>query len=321
MIFRKSHVNLFKICPYKYWCEKNLVKEVEVINGRPLLGSAAHKLLSSYLFHNDSFLEPTAILTDLTQYYSFEIKKVKERYGETLVVNEIDLPFRDYTDKIYYFLQWTKFFERFLVLGRDAKFEFKLSPRRSFVGEIDIIVQEQATGKMGFLDFKFGQKDVVTDHLLSLNRELSIYSYALKYATFYNKTVYGINSEIIGFCYLSDLVPYKRKTKKRISNKTEAAWLGVDIGTEVEFQQGDKRGPALYLTNRSPERLKNFYDELKAITDQMSKQAEKHFWRNDSSRYCPACQYQHFCLNGFVEGQEEKKEVEEINNKLMEVGL
>jgi MoaA/NifB/PqqE/SkfB family radical SAM enzyme len=168
------------------------------------------------------------------------------------------------------------------------------------------MIFKHTSGKTGFMDFKFGKRDVTEDHDLNLNYELSIYSYALKNA-------FNLDPEMVGFCYLEDLIPYKRGGKHRVWSKSEADWRGIQVGSEARVEPGEQRGPAFYLSSRNRYRLENIPEELSGLCTQLANTDRASFYRRSPHAYCRSCEFRSYCGSSLNQSRKDKEYLSKLH--------
>lgn len=119
--------------------------------------------------------------------------------------------------------------------------------------------------------------------------------------------------ERIRYVHLQDLIPYTRKTKKRLDRTEELRWRGIDKPESVSFEKGDTRGPAWYWVNRSESDTRRLRHLLKSIVGWVR------FGRFPAApgEMCSRCKFRGPCLTeGYQPIGKEKKRLEQVTNLL-----
>lgn len=119
--------------------------------------------------------------------------------------------------------------------------------------------------------------------------------------------------EKIRYVHLQDLIPYARKTTKKLTRPEEIAWQGLAEPEKVTFEKGDRRGPAWYHVNRSEADTRRLQHLLKAMVGWVR------FGRFPAApgEMCSRCKFRGPCLtDGYKPIGNEKRRLDTIQKKL-----
>jgi hypothetical protein len=160
-----------------------------------------------------------------------------------------------------------------------------------FRGTIDLVFRDHA-GRVVLLDWKTGGRPmhpVVRDH----GYQLGIYAHALKHGTFRGATV-GLYPDDLYIVQTQEMVPYVKASRRTVWDASEAADLGVEVGTQCSFQPGQRRGPAWYRSNRTEADTSKL---LESVSIAIRGVRRGTFYENISDR-CAGCDFKVECLHG-----------------------
>ena len=241
--FHQSQIADYCACPFRFYMKYVLGMEPETISTAMFLGTVMHR-----------------VIADL--HVRGEIPHLIEIINQCEKNEDRPVFWTDRKDKIEKFIDdaiptlnnyWNKPFNRDCkILLAEAEFEVMIGKFR-FGGRIDQL-RQNPDGKIILVDFKTGNAQT-NEHLIEIDYQLSIYSWACKHGIF-NGEHKNIKVDEVGIYRTADHLPYKRKTAKKSTGEV--------------FEVGDERGPGLYTTIRTDKDYDAMIQDLSTICRQIT---------------------------------------------------
>ena len=249
--FHQSQIADYCACPFRFYMKYVLGMEPETISTAMFLGTVMHKALAD--LHTRG-----------------EIPHLAEIINQCEKDEDRPVFWTDRNDEIEKFIDdaipiltnyWNKPFNRDAkILLAEAEFTVSIG-KFSFGGRIDQL-RQTPDGEIILVDFKTGES-AVNEHLIEIDYQLSIYSWACMNGLFNNPLKKQINFEgkrwtpdKVGIYRTADHLPYKRKTTKKSTGEV--------------FEVGDERGPGLYTTTRTDKDYDTMIQDLGVICRQIT---------------------------------------------------
>ena len=133
-------------------------------------------------------------------------------------------------------------------------------------GTVDLVFEDHS-GALHLCDWKTGaQRPNRT--VLDRGHQLGLYAYALAHGEFFpdgEACELGVYPGEMSIVHLRDLVPYKRKTRKRPTTLEEAEFFGGEVGQLVTIEAGERRGPAWYASRRRADDHGDLVHSLRSV--------------------------------------------------------
>jgi hypothetical protein len=190
--------------------------------------------------------------------------------------------------------------------------EVEAGERSFFIsGTVDVVYTPRGKpGQIGLADWKTGETRL-HPIILQHGYQFGFYSHALatgEFAIGPNATrVVGQHPDEIFAVHLRDHVPYQRAGKKKVERAEDAAFWGVEPGSEAKYTAGQERGPAWYRADRTPEQVARLAHSIRTLVGVVRRGG----FVESIGEHCMRCPYKARCLNeGYGATGEERDALE-----------
>jgi hypothetical protein len=284
--FHYSDIQSYQQCPLSFYFQNTLNLKSKFVSWQSVIGRAMKSAIDSIHQDEKYFEHPEELKHLLQDYYE---KACTNFLAQGVAVKEhINIPLAPYSQMLKGYVQKHENREAKIIYSR-AHFIFAIKPFKTtyyFSGCIDQLRQNN-DGSYELIVFNSGKKNGHKSFELQMNLQLSTYTYALYKGEICENHCRGewqrpgIVPDFVSLYFLQDHLLYRRSCKKR-----------DDYGDLIHCHPGDERGPALYRSTRSRERLAHIPRELGRICAAIN----RNIFFPRPNLYCQEyCAYRNYC--------------------------
>ena len=284
--FHYSDIESYQMCPLNFYFKNTLNLKGRFISWQSVMGRAMKWVINHIHQDEKYFAHPEEIHELLQNCYERICNGFLEKGIEIKEDNTI--PFSSYLKMLRSYARKRENRETKIIYS-NAHFIFTIRPFKTtyyFSGCIDQLRQNN-DGSYELVVFKSGKRNGNKPFALQMNYQLSTYAYALYKGEIcedlsggeWHKP--GVIPDFVSLYFLQDHLPYRRNCRRRDKS-----------GNYIYCHSGDERGPALYRSSRSLERLNNIPRELGRICAAIN----RNIFFPIPNFYCQEyCNYRDYC--------------------------